>query len=86
MKHETMSENLLGRIPLFADLPPEELDRLMSALDVVNLKSGDILFREGDLGEYLYVMVKGELEINMASDTDDELILNILKEENILAR
>jgi|RhiMetdeSRZDD1v2_1073273.scaffolds.fasta_scaffold33226_5 phosphoserine phosphatase RsbU/P len=84
MKHETMSENLLGRIPLFADLPPEELDRLMSALDVVNLKSGDILFREGDLGEYLYVMVKGELEINMASDTDDELILNILKEGEYL--
>ena len=84
MKHETMSENLLGRIPLFADLPPEELDRLMSALDVVNLKSGDILFREGDPGEHMYVMVKGELEINMASDTDDELILNILKEGEYL--
>lgn len=84
MKHQTMSENLLGRIPLFADLPPEELDRLMSALDVVNLKSGDILFREGDLGEHLYVMVKGELEINMASDTSNELILNILKEGEYL--
>ena len=84
MKHETMSENLLGRIPLFADLPAEELDRLMSALDVVNLKSGDILFREGDLGEHLYVMVKGALEINMASDTDNELILNILKEGEYL--
>ena len=79
MKHESTSENLLGRIPLFADLPAEELDRLMSALDVVNLSSGDILFREGDLGEHLYVMVKGELEINMASNTDNELILNILK-------
>ena len=84
MKREFMSENLLGRIPFFADLPAEELDRLMSALDVVNLKSGDILFREGDLGEHLYVMVKGELEINMASNTEDELILNILKEGEYL--
>lgn len=84
MKRETTSENLLGRIPLFADLPAEELDRLMSALDVVNLKSGDILFREGELGEHLYVMVKGELEINMASNTDNELILNILKEGEYL--
>lgn len=84
MKHETMSVNLLGRIPLFADLPPGELDRLMSALDVVNLKSGDILFREGDAGEHLYVMVKGELEINMASNTDNELILNVLKEGEYL--
>lgn len=84
MKHESMSENLLGRIPLFSDLPAEELDRLMSALDVVNLRSGDILFREGDLGEHMYVMVKGELEINMASNTDNELILNILKEGEYL--
>lgn len=82
MKYETV--NLLGRIPLFEGLPSEELDRLMSALDVVNLKSGDILFREGDLGEHLYVMVRGELEINMASNTDDELILNVLKEGEYL--
>src|SRR5215207_6271007 len=84
MKYESMSVNLLGRIPLFSDLPPEELDRLMSALDVVNLNSGDILFREGDLGEHLYVMVRGELEINMASNTDNELILNVLKEGEYL--
>ena len=84
MKYESMSVNLLGRIPLFSDLPPEELDRLMSALDVVNLKSGDILFREGDLGEHLYVMVRGELEINMASNTSNELILNVLKEGEYL--
>ena len=56
----------------------------MSALDVVNLKSGDILFREGDLGEHLYVMVRGELEINMASNTNNELILNVLKEGEYL--
>lgn len=56
----------------------------MSALDVVNLKSGDILFREGDLGEHLYVMVRGELEINMASNTHNELILNVLKEGEYL--
>ena len=75
-----MPVNLLARIPLFADLPPEELDRLMAALDVVNLKSGDILFRRGDPAEHLYVMVRGQLEVNMASDTDDEMILNYLKE------
>ncbi|MEP6894380.1 MAG: SpoIIE family protein phosphatase [Chloroflexota bacterium] len=75
-----MSANLLARIPLFADLPPEELDRLMSALEVVNLNSGDMLFREGDVPEHLFIMVSGELEINMGSGTDNEIILNVLKE------
>src|SRR6266498_4153790 len=73
-----MSLNLLARIPFFTALPREELDRLVSELEVVNLNSGDILFREGDPGEHLYIVVNGELEILMAPDTDDELILNIL--------
>lgn len=75
-----MSVNLLARIPLFSDLPPEELDRLMAALDVVDIKSGDILFREGDIGEHLYIMVSGELEITMGSGTGNEMVLNVLKE------
>lgn len=73
-----MSVNLLARIPFFTNLPPGELDRLMKELDVVNLNSGEILFREGDPGEHLYVVVEGELEILLAPDTDDELILNLL--------
>ena len=73
-----MSLNLLARIPFFTALPPDELDRLVSELDVVNLNSGGILFREGDPGEHLYVVVSGELEILMAPNTDDELILNVL--------
>ena len=79
-----MSANLLARIPLFSDLPPEELDRLYSALEVVTLSTGEILFREGDPGEHLYLVVKGELEILMAPDTENELILNILKEGEYL--
>jgi sigma-B regulation protein RsbU (phosphoserine phosphatase) len=75
-----MSVNLLARIPFFTDLPMEELDRLASELKVVNLKSGEILFREGEVGEHLYIVVSGELEVLMGPDTDDELVLNILHE------
>jgi len=75
-----MSVNLLARIPLFSDLPPEELDRLMAALDVVNLKSGDMLYREGEMADKMYVIVNGKLEVNMASGTEEEMILNVLHE------
>jgi serine phosphatase RsbU (regulator of sigma subunit) len=79
-----MNTNLLARIPFFTSLPAEELDRLMSELEVLNLASGEILFREGDPGEHLYVVVKGELEILMAPGTDDELLLNLLHEGEYL--
>ena len=84
LQNNPMSINLLARIPFFTDLPSEELDRLVQEMEVVNLKSGEILFHEGDPGEHLYVVVKGELEILMAPDTDDELILNILHEGEYL--
>lgn len=73
-----MTVNLLSRIPLFADLPLQELDRLVSALDVCELKDREILFREGDPGEHFYVVVDGVLEVLMAEDTTDELLLNVL--------
>lgn len=71
-----MSTNLLARIPFFTDLPLDELDRILAQLEVVNLRSGEILFREGDAGENMYIVVEGDLEILMAPDTDNELMLN----------
>jgi sigma-B regulation protein RsbU (phosphoserine phosphatase) len=75
-----MSTNLLARIPFFTDLPADELDRIMAQLEIVNLKSGEILFREGDPGEHMYIVVSGDLEILMAPNTDNELILNRIPE------
>ena len=72
--------NLLTRIPFFTTLPVEELDRLTSEMEVVNLESREILFREGDPGEHLYIVVKGKLEILKAPGTADELILNTIHE------
>jgi serine phosphatase RsbU (regulator of sigma subunit) len=73
-----MTMNLLARIPFFTNLPNEELDRVMAGLEVVNLKPGEILFREGDTGDHMYVIVGGELEILKAPNTDDEMILNTI--------
>ncbi|HKJ39147.1 MAG TPA: SpoIIE family protein phosphatase [Anaerolineales bacterium] len=75
-----MSVNLLAKIPFFTGLPEKELDRLSSEMEIVNLKPGEILFKEGDPGEHLYVVVKGDLEILKAPDTEDELILNTIHE------
>ena len=79
-----MPTNLLARIPLFTALPDDELMRLQSELQVVNLKPGEILFREGEPGEHLYVVLSGDLEILMGPGTDNELILNVVHEEEYI--
>jgi CRP/FNR family transcriptional regulator len=72
--------NLLARIPLFVDLPPEELDHLISTLKVIDLKPGEILFREGEVGEHFYVIAYGELDVLRAAGTADELLLNVVRQ------
>jgi len=70
----------LAKIPFFTTLPDEELERLTAEMEVVTLKPGTILFREGDPGEHLYIVAKGTLEILKAPGTEDELILNTIHE------
>jgi signal transduction histidine kinase len=82
IKH--MSVNLLARMPFFVDVPPDELDLLASASEVVNLKSGDILFREGDLGNHLFVVSSGVLEVLTGLNTVDELLVSLLGEGEYL--
>ena len=71
--------NLLARIPFFADLPVEELEALVAALDVREMAPAEMLFHEGDPGNDLYVVVDGELEVLMG-EGNNELLLNILRE------
>ena len=74
-----MTINLLSKIPLFADLPVNELDRILSALDVKELKDREILFREGDPGEHFYIVMHGELQVLMAAGQMEELQLNLMR-------
>jgi sigma-B regulation protein RsbU (phosphoserine phosphatase) len=74
-----MTINLLSKIALFADLPEQELDRILSSLDVKELQDREILFHEGDPGEHFYVVMKGELAVLMAAGQVEELQLNLLR-------
>ncbi|HQV93068.1 MAG TPA: SpoIIE family protein phosphatase [Anaerolineales bacterium] len=80
LKTTNLSASLLTRIPLFSQLPFDELNLLLNALDRVRLNSGDILFKEGEPAEHLYIVTRGQLEVNMASGTENELILNVINE------
>jgi sigma-B regulation protein RsbU (phosphoserine phosphatase) len=72
-----MSEpfDLLARVPLFHSLPPDELERLAGELHEVSLPAGSALFREGEAGDSLYVILEGRLEIVQAQETPDERTL-----------
>lgn len=53
----------LRRLPLFEDLADHDLQRLCSSAEPVAVPAGEILMREGDAGDGLYVILQGELEV-----------------------
>lgn len=58
-----MHREFLKRLPLFADLTDGDLDRFVRHLHDVSLAAGEILMREGDPGDAVYVVVDGELDV-----------------------
>jgi sigma-B regulation protein RsbU (phosphoserine phosphatase) len=72
-----MDESAFSSIPLFHDLPQQELARLVYELPLVDYQPGQYLFREGDSGESLCVVASGSLEVLLAADTEDEMLLRV---------
>lgn len=69
-----MSRPFLAQVPLFADLPPDDISRLCERVRVVQLEHGEVLFSEGDTGDSAYVVEVGEVEIVKRSGNRDVLL------------
>src|SRR5512147_2679932 len=58
-----MNLNDLRKSPLFEGLSDEELQRLMDMAEPRSLRAGEILIRQGELGDTAYVVISGEFEV-----------------------
>ncbi len=72
-----MNESAFLNIPLFQDIPADELVKMVSELPVEIYEPGMYLFRDGDPGENLYVVKEGHLEVLLGADSPDEMLLKI---------
>jgi CRP-like cAMP-binding protein len=70
-----MSEMTIAQVPLFASLPINEIQRLQDTLSVRILPENTVLFKEGDRGDYFYVILDGQLDIIKAQGTPEEHII-----------
>ena len=59
---------LLRSVPLFEKLAGEDLASLARLAEVELREPGDVVFREGELGDALYVVVRGAVEIRRGDD------------------
>src|SRR5215217_3816937 len=64
----------LRQIPLFADLSEEDLEQLHKMAETVSVPAGQLVLREGDPGDSLYVVLAGELEVTKRQGSQDVLL------------
>jgi CRP-like cAMP-binding protein len=60
--------NRLKSIPLFEDVPDDELRQIAPFADEVNVKAGKELVREGDFSYEFFAIEDGEAEVTRGGD------------------
>ncbi len=73
----------LKKIPLFANLPAEDLERLCDKVEEVRLMPGEVLFTEGSPGDHAFVIKEGEVEI-LKSSGGREVLLAVRKPGEVI--
>ncbi len=61
---------LIRQVPIFADLGPDDLEELATVVEERRIDQGQELFREGDPGDAVYLIVKGSVVVFMGGTGD----------------
>lgn len=75
---------LLKQIPLFASLEPADQEQLAALLRKRSVGRGAVLFRQGDEGTALYIILRGRIRITIRTKLEDEITLAILNDGEFL--
>jgi len=62
-------------IPLFSDLPHEAFARLLSEVNLLRVRPGQVVLQQGDPGLAFYVLARGEVEVVRQNPDQPELQL-----------
>ncbi len=73
-----MDPEVLLQAPLFQGLEGEAASALAAAMSTITLNKGAVLFREGDSGDQLYVVVAGKIKLSRSGSAGRENLLAVL--------
>lgn len=59
-----LKRDVLANMPLFSRLTERELLRVMQAVEVREHKDGDVIIREGDRGDELFIVLEGKVLVS----------------------
>ncbi len=69
---------MVRQAPLFATLDDSDVEALRSTMSTTHLERGEILFREGQRGDRLYVITYGKIKLGRTSTDGRENLMAVL--------
>ena len=65
---------LIG-MPMFENLNIQDLEHISEYMNHIDLNAGDMIFREGDIGDYVCFVADGQLEVIKKAENGQEVVL-----------
>jgi len=72
-----MAEIELREVPLFSEMDEQEVAGIREIMDVMKFKAGQIIIREGDIGDLFYVVTEGQAEIIVRDADGSDVVLHV---------
>ncbi len=73
----------LATVRLFEFLDQDELTELAAVIDSEKISTGDIIFQSGDLGDCLYIVNYGEIELFIKDTAGQKIVLKVAGEDDL---
>jgi uncharacterized membrane protein len=73
----------LASVDLFKLLDEQELADLAAVIDSTSLKAGEVIFNAGDLGDSLFIVRSGEIELFVKDTTGDKIVLTVAEKDDV---
>jgi len=71
-----MAEIELREIPLFSEMDEQEVAGIRAIMDEMKFKPGQVVIREGELGDLFYVITEGHAEVLIRDINGSDIILH----------
>ena len=64
----------LRKVPLFTGLSDDIVERLESRVNLISYKQGEVIFREGEVGDALYIIRTGFVKVTKKHGDKEQII------------
>jgi D-lactate dehydrogenase len=79
MNKKLNPQEVLGKSKVFSSLDEEALTLLEQRMKLIHFSQGDLICREGETGDRMFIIARGEVEVLKSGDEDTEVKIATLK-------